>query len=239
MIAFSPILNAYFQSDFFGKLIFWGLFLLSIISWVILIHKIWLSKKLNTLNNTLIKNIKSNNENLLSANVNFEFSFPFYNLYKSLKEKTLEVLNKNRFFLKENENNSENVYMSHNDIELLESHLYTEISKQLKLLEKNIFILPTVVTLGPFLGLLGTVWGILITFNNLQSHSLLNSNTSILSGLSMALATTVVGLIVAIPALIAYNYLKNWIKNCETEMEHFSHHLITTLEIQYRNVDIK
>ena len=129
--------------------------------------------------------------------------------------------------------------MSSKDIELIDSHLDVEILKQTKLLEKNLFILPTVVTLGPFLGLLGTVWGILITFNTLQTQSLLNNNTSILSGLSMALSTTVVGLMVAIPALIAYNYLKNWIKNFRSDMLHFSHGLITTLEIQYRNVDVK
>jgi biopolymer transport protein TolQ len=235
MIATSPILNAYFQADLFGKFIFWSLFILSITSWIILLHKMWLSKKLEALNFKFEKIIQSNNENLLSINITDNISYPYHNIYKSLKEKTLQILNKNRYFVTE----KQNVYMSQADIELIDSHLDTEITKQTKLLEKNLFILPTVVTLGPFLGLLGTVWGILITFNTLQTQSILNNNASILSGLSMALATTVVGLMVAIPALVAYNYLKNYLKNFKADMEHFSHNLITTLEIQYRNVDLK
>ncbi|NGX33859.1 MAG: Biopolymer transport protein ExbB [Candidatus Anoxychlamydiales bacterium] len=235
MFAMSPILNAYFQADFFGKFIFFSLFILSIVSWVILLHKLYLAKKLKSLNSSFEKKVQTNSENILSININSNFTYPYLNIYKSLKDTTLEILNKNRFFISE----KKNVYMSSKDIELIDSHLDAEILKQTKRLEKNLFILPTVVTLGPFLGLLGTVWGILITFNTLQTQSLLNNNTSILSGLSMALSTTVVGLMVAIPALIAYNYLNNWIKNTRSDMFHFSHGLITTLEIQYRNVDVK
>ena len=235
MFAMSPILNAYFQADLFGKFIFFSLFILSITSWVILLHKMYLAKKLKLLNSGFEKKVQTNKENILSININSNLTYPYLNIYKSLKDTTLEILNKNRFFI----NEKKNVYMSSKDIELIDSHLDVEILKQTKLLEKNLFILPTVVTLGPFLGLLGTVWGILITFNTLQTQSLLNNNTSILSGLSMALSTTVVGLMVAIPALIAYNYLKNWIKNFRSDMLHFSHGLITTLEIQYRNVDVK
>ena len=59
------------------------------------------------------------------------------------------------------------------------------------------------------MGLLGTVWGILVTFSGLQSNGLSSANSSVLSGLSMALGTTVFGLVVAIPALVGYNYLKS------------------------------
>lgn len=235
LIAASPILNAYFQADLFGKFVFFSLFILSISSWVILIHKLWLAKKLNALNYNFEKIVNSNNTNLLSININTNTSYPYYNIFKSLKEKSLQLLNKNSQFKSE----KQNVYLSQADVDLIASQLETEISKEIKLLEKNLFILPTVVTLGPFMGLLGTVWGILITFNTLQVNSNINSNSSILSGLSMALATTIVGLMVAIPALVAYNYLKNWIKNFTSDMDHFSHFLITTLEIQYRSVDTK
>jgi biopolymer transport protein TolQ len=235
MIAASPILNAYLQADIFGKFIFGSLFLLSVLSWVILIHKIWLSKRLNVLNTNFSKIINSNNANLLSINISSAQTYPYYNIFRSLKEKTLQILNKNSFFKSE----KQNVYLSQADVELISAHLDAEITKEIKLLEKNLFILPTVVTLGPFLGLLGTVWGILITFNSLQTSSILNNNSSILSGLSMALATTIVGLMVAIPALVGHNYLRNWIKNFTSDMDHFSHFLITNLEIQYRNVDTK
>jgi biopolymer transport protein TolQ len=236
MFASSPILNAYFQSDIFGKFIFLSLFTLSITSWVIFLHKIRLSRKLNSLNLIFSKTIDSNIDNLLNINTAAkDLSCPYLDIYKILKEKALEILNKNRFFIDE----KQKVAMSGSDIELIDSHLDAEISKQIKLLEKNLFILPTVVTLGPFLGLLGTVWGILLTFNSLQTHSILTGNATILSGLSMALATTIIGLIVAIPALVAHNYLRNWLKNSRSEMEMFSQNLLANLELHYRNVDIK
>ncbi|MBN2480047.1 MAG: MotA/TolQ/ExbB proton channel family protein [Parachlamydiales bacterium] len=232
----SPIISAYFQSDFFGKLIFVSLFALSILSWVILLHKLYLAKRLKKLNYNFEQIVNSKKDNLLSISINTNFSYPYYNIYKNLKEKTLEILNKNRFFINKE---GEQIFMCQADMDLLDNYLESEISNQTKYLERNMFILPTVVTLGPFLGLLGTVWGILITFNGLQANSMINTNSTVLSGLSMALATTVLGLVVAIPALIAYNYLRHWIKNYQLDMENFSQKLLTTLEIQYRKVDFK
>ena len=60
------------------------------------------------------------------------------------------------------------------------------------------------------------------------------SNAAMLSGLSMALATTVLGLLVAIPALVGYSYLKNAGRENRREMEEFSHSLLTAIEIQHR-----
>ncbi|NGX56776.1 MAG: Biopolymer transport protein ExbB [Candidatus Anoxychlamydiales bacterium] len=232
----SPFFRAYSQSDLFGKFIFLSLFLLSIISWVVLVQKILLSKKLKKLNFNLESIIQNKKDHLLSIKYDSKISYPYFNIFKNLKEKTLEILNKNSFFQNKEKNQ---IYMSSSDIELIDSTLFSQITKEKKIFEKNLFILPTIVTLGPFLGLLGTVWGILITFSTLEKNSLINSNSQILSGLSMALATTVLGLLVAIPALIAYNYLKNCAKDLVTDLENFSHSLLTTVEIQYRKVDDK
>jgi biopolymer transport protein TolQ len=232
----SPFFKAYSQSDLFGKFIFLALFTLSIISWVVLVQKIILSKKLKKLNFNLEKIIQEKNDHLLSINYDSKISYPYFNIFKKLKEKTYELLNKNSFY-QNSENNQ--TYMSSSDIELIDQVLYAEIAKEKKQFEKNLFVLPTIVTLGPFLGLLGTVWGILITFSTLEKNSLVNSNSSVLSGLSMALATTVLGLVVAIPALIAYNYLNTCVKDLVVDLENFSNSLLTTVEIQYRKVHDK
>ena len=235
--AVSSVFHAYSQSDLFGKMIFLFLFILSIVSWVILIHKICLTKKLKKGAVFIDTFFEKNQGHFLSEkfaeeleNLSF-FSHPHIGIYQSLKRRVFEVLNKNSYFIQEEKGQ---VYLSAEDINLLESNVDAGVSKEAKKLEKNLFILSTIVTLAPFLGLLGTVWGILITFSHLQTHSLASGNTAILAGLSMALATTVVGLVVAIPALVAHNYLKHAVRDLSRDMEHFSRQLITTLEIQYR-----
>ena len=123
--------------------------------------------------------------------------------------------------------------LSSADLELIATQTAAAASAQGKALDKNLFILSTVVTLGPFLGLLGTVWGILLTFSQL-SHGFSTSNTAMLTGLSMALATTVIGLVIAIPALVGYNFLKNAGREYKRDLEHFVHFLLAAVEMQYR-----
>ncbi|MBI5346290.1 MAG: MotA/TolQ/ExbB proton channel family protein [Chlamydiae bacterium] len=234
LLATSPFFTAYLQSDIFGKGVYWSLLLMSIISWVVLIHKIWLSRKLRSLSSQFSKIIENKKETLLSLNIEAQMIHPYFEIFKTLKEKTLEILNKNRFFIEKEKNH---VYVSSADIELIQSHIDAVISDQAKILEKNLFVLSTIVTLGPFLGLLGTVWGILVTFSGLQNHASITSNSSVLGGLALALSTTIMGLVVAIPALVAYNYLKTVARDFTIDMENFSSRLMATIEIQYRKVD--
>lgn len=234
-----PFFQAYTQSDLFGKTIFLSLFFLSITSWVLIIHKILLVRKLQKHSFIFEKDIEKKEDSLLS----FKFEgltllqHPYLEIFSTLKNKTLEILNKNRFFLN-SQPSSKEVALAPEDMELIESHVDATILHLSKKLEKNLFILSTVVTLAPFLGLLGTVWGILLTFSNLQAHGINPGNTGILSGLSLALGSTVLGLVVAIPALVAYNYLKATVRDFTVDMENFSHRLLAKIEIQYRRVNL-
>ena len=233
--------KAFLEADPFGKMIFLTLFSLSGISSFFFIYKIWALKKVKIEAQLFLRSLKKQKNFILNLEVaklyrplGYTLPHPFRGLYVLLKEKAIEILDKNRFFT-----SKEKTYLSRTDIELLESHLHLQMTKEKERLEKHLFILPTTVTLAPFLGLLGTVWGILITFGQLQAgHSLL-SNGAILGGLSTALTTTVFGLLIAIPALIAYNYLKNLSRHFEIEMQDFSHFLLSTVELQYRQVDLE
>lgn len=237
--------GAYSQSDFFGKVIMGALFTLSILCWIVLSYKIWQAQKVKTSSLAFYKLIEKNKDHLL----NLDFSTipiqipkhvpqPFIQIYFILKEKTVEILNKKIYFLKQRGLEKEDVYLTTDDMDILEQNAFTAISTQYKILEKHLFILSTIVTLAPFLGLLGTVWGILVTFAELHSGSSAGSNAAILGGLSTALATTVLGLVIAIPALIAYNYLKNNLKAFSSDMEDFLYDLLSTLELQYRKADL-
>lgn len=232
LAAGNPFITAYVQSDWFGKGIFWGLFLISAISWAILVYKIWVTSQVRKLSSDFSAQFSDASDllNLQFSSQKGRFSevpHPFFEIYKSLKQNTLKIINKNHYLSTEAKGQ---IFLSKADLDLVASGVYSTIAMQHKNLEKNLFVLSTVVTLGPFLGLLGTVWGILLTFTQLHGAA----TASMLTGLSMALATTVIGLVVAIPALVGYNYLKNAGKEYRREMEDFSDLLLTAVELQYR-----
>jgi len=227
--------QAFAQADFFGKLIFFGLFLLSCLCWVLLIQKYIMINKVRR-EAKLFKRLAENQKDEI-LNLSANFRTPFGLLYLSLKEKTVQILDKNHYFL--SERGMHQNYLSYTDMEFLSAHLQTAITKQRERIEKNLFILSITKTLAPFMGLLGTVWGILVSFGEMQAGHSVSSNSVILGGLATALTTTVLGLLIAIPALIAYNYLKNLSRRFTTEMCDFSHFLLSTIELQYRKVDLK
>lgn len=245
-LANNPFIDAYSQSDLLGKLIFFGLYALSICSWIVLLHKIWMThqaKKNAFRFHEAFQLQKLNPLSLDFENLSKKKSInPFLDLYKILKKQSLELLNKNRHFgvvQSSSDHSNQNIpaYLSLSDIDFVASHLNTSVASQTKDLEKNLYILSTTVSLAPFLGLLGTVWGILTTFSELQSQVAGSTHQMVLGGLSLALATTVLGLIDAIPALIGYNYLKNTIRDFATEMESFANEMLASVELQYRKVD--
>ena len=85
---------------------------------------------------------------------------------------------------------------------------------------------------GPFLGLLGTVMGVMITFAAIAASGDVNIN-AIAPGIAAALVATVAGLVVAIPALFGYNYLVSQIKNISADMQVFIDEFISKIAEQY------
>ena len=233
MFLSNPILNAYQGSDLFGKAIFLGLLFLSVLTWTIFVQKFLLQRQVKQRGGQLIQVFQKKRLNPLTIEIG-EALHPFAALYRTMKEHTLELLQKNHSVL----NETAAVTLSTSDIDLIEAHLMSAVSAETKGLEKNLFILSTVVSLAPFLGLLGTVWGILLTFAELQTGAGANANATVMGGLAMALGTTVLGLLVAIPALISYNYLKASSAHLSADMEDFSHLLVASVELQYRQVDV-
>lgn len=243
ILANNPFFDAYIQSDYLGKLIFLGLIALSIASWIILIHKVWITYQAKKLSLQFQQAFLLHKANPLSMEydnlLHKKKPNPFLDLYVVLKKHTIDILNKNRSFGSSAKTPTEISYLSPTDVDFVESHLLNAVASQTKQLEKNLFILSTIVSLAPFLGLLGTVWGILTTFSELQASTGGSTHQMVLGGLSLALATTVLGLLDAIPALIGYNYLKNTIGDFQTEMEGFSTEILASVEMQYRKVDVQ
>jgi len=99
-------------------------------------------------------------------------------------------------------------------------------------LESGMIILGTAISGGPFVGLLGTVWGVMDTFSGIarvQQASL----TAMAPGVAAALIATVAGLLVAIPSLFCYNYLVTRTRAITLEMDNFAAHLDTIFATEY------
>lgn len=98
-------------------------------------------------------------------------------------------------------------------------------------LEKNLSFLATTASATPFIGLFGTVWGIINAFESIGAAR--STDLSIVApGIAEALIATAMGLAAAIPAVIGYNYFEHQLRNLSSEMEEFSMELMTFLERQ-------
>jgi biopolymer transport protein TolQ len=111
----------------------------------------------------------------------------------------------------------------------LERSLERAIAEQVVDLRRHLIVLATTAGAAPFVGLFGTVWGIMKAFAAMSVTGSA-SISSVAPGVSAALTTTVAGLAVAIPALVGYNYLMNRVRTLTIQMENFSSEILSTVE---------
>jgi biopolymer transport protein ExbB/TolQ len=112
------------------------------------------------------------------------------------------------------------------------STLEREVGEQALKMEDRMTILATAVSGAPFLGLLGTVWGVMDTFSAI-AESGSASLTTMAPGVSGALITTVTGLCVAIPAMFGYNFLVVTLRGMTVELDNFAAELASAFEHRY------
>jgi biopolymer transport protein TolQ len=99
-------------------------------------------------------------------------------------------------------------------------------------LEKGMIVLSTAVAGGPFIGLLGTVWGVMSTFAGIAASNSA-SLTAMAPGVAAALVATVTGLLVAIPAMFAYNFMVTSIRAITQELDGFASRYANQIEHVY------
>ena len=183
LLGINPFFQAYTQADWLGRAIFLGLVLLSILTWVLLIYKIHYTRTARRTALAFYKRFQKERHHPLAMAENASTS-PYQNLYRTMKEYALELLKKNQHFSSRAE--EEGVYLSPSDIDLIGNHLMTQVTAEAQRLEAHVYILRMIISLAPFLGLLGTVWGILTTFSDPQALSGGASNYAVLGGMSLA-----------------------------------------------------
>ena len=96
-------------------------------------------------------------------------------------------------------------------------------------LERRISLLATTASVAPFIGLFGTVWGIMIAFMGIAQSGSTNLG-AVAPGIAEALVTTAAGLLAAIPAVVAYNHMANRVKLFASEMDDFSMEFLNIAE---------
>ncbi len=118
--------------------------------------------------------------------------------------------------------------------------LETAVAQEALKLESGLIMLAIAVSGAPFLGLLGTVWGVMSAFSGVAKAAAAGSRADLAvmaPGVSGALITTVAGLLVAIPSMFGYNWLVHNLRVLTVELDNFAQDLVSKMEIEYMNED--
>ena len=118
----------------------------------------------------------------------------------------------------------------------IEAVLEREISSQIQEMETHVNILATLVSLSPFCGLFGTVWGVMMAFCGIAVAGKPDF-TALAPGVAGALLTTVAGLIVAIPSLVGYNCLTSAIRTMTVTMDNFTEEFMVRIKLEQLEFD--
>ncbi len=205
------LMNLFIRADIIVKSVIILLIVCSIYSWAVIIEKIRLFKKINTTTEefeTKFWNSKSAESfyNNLPANIDDPMALIFKDAMQNLlRKKSRTDMNKR-----------------------LTTILETGIEKQISKINKGFTFLATVGSTAPFIGLFGTVWGIMNSFQSIA----ISRNTSlaiVAPGIAEALFATALGLLAAIPATIAYNKFNNDTLNYSQKLENFSKRFLTII----------
>src|SRR5882672_4098813 len=123
-------------------------------------------------------------------------------------------------------------FVSLKGMEHVKRTLERNVAQQSLKLESGLIVLAIAVSGAPFLGLLGTVWGVMSTFSYVAIKGSADLKT-MAPGVSAALITTVAGLLVAIPSMFGYNWLVHNLRVQTVELDNFAQELVSHMETEY------
>jgi biopolymer transport protein TolQ len=113
----------------------------------------------------------------------------------------------------------------------IEKVLDVSIAREVEKLESNLLVLASVASAGPFVGLFGTVWGIMTAFRSIAASK--NTSLAVVApGIAEALFATAIGLFAAIPALVFYNMLQGRVARSQARLESFADEFSSILSRQ-------
>jgi biopolymer transport protein TolQ len=134
--------------------------------------------------------------------------------------------------LKNPDGNGRKRFVSLKGMEHVKRSLENSVAQESLKLESGLILLAIAVSGGPFLGLLGTVWGVMSTFGHIAQTGSATLST-MAPGVAAALITTVAGLLVAIPSMFGYNWLVHNLRVLTVELDNFAQDLVSKMETEY------
>ena len=203
--------SLFIRADFVVKSVILMLIACSIYSWAIIIEKFRLFKKINLESEEFEEKFwKSKSAETFYNSLPTSLDNPMALLFRDSMQTLLKAKNKS------------------NLNERMSSMLEVNIEKQMTTLEKGFTFLATVGSTAPFIGLFGTVWGIMNSFQSIA----ISRNTSlaiVAPGIAEALFATALGLLAAIPAVVAYNKYNSDSKKYSQKLENFSKRFLSII----------
>ena len=233
ILADAGVWYAYSNSDGMGKAIVILLFISSMVAWFIMIEKGLALYRSQKLSERFAANFNSHHGMKAMLREGIDNPCPVARVYISGMEQLLE------FYGQKPEEASQTAIvrektqrkLSTAQLDAIQTVMEREISSQIFVIEERIGLLATAVSLAPFLGLFGTVWGVMIAFCGVASAGSANIQ-ALAPGVAGALLTTVAGLLVAIPSLLGYNYLTQMIRKITVSMDNFSESFMAKLKLE-------
>ena len=210
------VLNLILEAGIVVKIVMLILFIASILSWIVIVERSNFFRKVKSANDNFLRKFWSGkdldmlykevlkDESLYGARNLFKNSFEEFNSFKDVNN------------------------ISDLDLETINRSMRVSIASDEEEMNKYMSFLANVGSVSPYIGLLGTVWGIMTSFMGLSDATQATIN-AVAPGISEALVATALGLFAAIPALISYNWSVKTIDIIIKSYENFTSELLITL----------
>jgi biopolymer transport protein TolQ len=231
MVAFT---YAFKSSDLFSKSIMGLLALISIYSWAVMLDKWLIVSAATRMNNKFLAEFRASSNILELVTRLDQFpGGPLVDIYRAGLEEIMDVLQVDpqliEAYCRRRKLPRE---LTEREVEKVRATMERTVADRILDLERGVSNISTVVTLSPFLGLLGTVFGITLALSSAAMKGGSMSFSVVGPGISGALLVTGMGLFVAIPALVGYNLVASKLRESVVSMENFVDDFIALLKLQ-------
>ncbi|HEY3901277.1 MAG TPA: MotA/TolQ/ExbB proton channel family protein [Chthoniobacter sp.] len=233
-LASGGLVFAFQNSTLPGRIILVTLFIASIFSWSVMVTKFRVVRHAQRRREQFLELFRTDRQPLriYTDRVRFEGA-PVFTVYKAgCKELTFQLLGSAEVDETFRARLDIAQRISPAQMRVVTSAMERAVGESALRLESQMILLATAVSGAPFLGLLGTVWGVMETFSDVATAGSANL-AAMAPGVSAALITTVTGLLVAIPAMFGYNYLVTTIRAMIVELDNFAAELASEFEHKY------